>query len=400
MIDAVKEDLKIEQIKEMSKILIIDDDRTSRALIKDVFVKRGFKHIKEASNGLDGLKITNEFFPDLIILDINMPVMNGYEYCKKIQEEPTLQNIPVIALTGLSDSEDKKKIFKSGASDYLAKPFDYYEIFARSFLHLERKFFIKELKAYSREIKRELEGAKELQLFSMPSKHDIVKAKESYGITVCAYLLPSNEIGGDFWSFKEVDDDKIAVYNVDFSGHGVNAALNTFRLHTLINSNEMKAITQPNDYVTKLSNSLMKVLPTGSFATMFYGIIDVKNDIMEFCPASSPPPVLISHDKETATLIKSTGFPLGILEDARYEKNKIEFKKGDILVLYSDAFTETTCNNGEFLSEEEFASISFKHFYGKDLTDKLLYNFIKEITDKFAVGITDDMTISVYKRDR
>ena len=389
------------RILEESKILIIEDDRVNLMVLRDAFEKYGFKSIIEAKDGQEGLRKTKELHPDLVLLDIEMPIMNGYQYCEAVRQDPDIKHTTILVQTKLDDLKNKRKIFEVGATDHLTKPVDLYEIGAKSLVHLERNFLIKDLNEYRCRIREELESAKNLQNVLMSNEEQIEQILKRYNINVYSYFKTSSEIGGDFWGFREIDDDRLAIFNVDFSGHGINAALNTFRLHTLLHCLHQSNSTDPGIYMTSLNRDLATLLPAEQFATMFYGVIDLKNDILSYSVAASTSPIVF-HDNHTSpyTIISGTGYPLGAVKSAIYKTSVMPFKEKDQILLYSDALIETPRDNGTLLGDEgliEMAAACFAQ--GKHKTYEESFNsFLNEVKSQFIKNLKDDLTISMYCR--
>ena len=111
-----------ESLTKNCKLLIIEDNKFERLVLRHVLEGNGFVHIEEAKNGIEGFEKIRSNKRDLIILDIEMPQMNGIEFCRKLTSDPALKYIPIIVQTGRTRSEDKQQIFSAGACDYVAKP--------------------------------------------------------------------------------------------------------------------------------------------------------------------------------------------------------------------------------------------------------------------------------------
>ena len=113
----------IDNLNEYSdaSILIVDDEATQRILTRDTLEQEGFR-VEEASNGEEGLNRIREMRPDLVLLDVMMPGMDGFEVCRRVRTDPAISEIPVIIVTGREDTEDIKKGFDAGATDFLTKP--------------------------------------------------------------------------------------------------------------------------------------------------------------------------------------------------------------------------------------------------------------------------------------
>lgn len=105
------------------KVLIVEDNKNNRLLIKDVLGYHGYEVI-EAVNGSEGIRLAEEHMPDLILLDMQMPVMNGFAAIEKLRNNPSTKNIKIVAVTSFAMKGDKERIIASGADDYIAKPID------------------------------------------------------------------------------------------------------------------------------------------------------------------------------------------------------------------------------------------------------------------------------------
>ena len=128
-------------------ILIADDEPTNRMVAKLALQKEGYK-LLEAKNGIEAVELSKQFIPDVILMDAMMPEMNGFQAIQEIKKIEELQNIPILMITALDSQEDKLKAFKSGANDYLSKPFDMNELVLRvsSFVKM-RYLYLENLKA-------------------------------------------------------------------------------------------------------------------------------------------------------------------------------------------------------------------------------------------------------------
>lgn len=340
------------------KILIIEDDFVGRSILKGIFKRKGFTNIEEAENGKEAFSKMRNFRPDLIILDVVMPEMDGVECCRLIRnhDDPHIAHVPVLFQTSLSGMSDKARFFSAGATDYICKPVDPHEITARAIVHLEHEFMMQHLRDFKTRISHEIETARITQKVLIPNDELIQNMEKDYDMQICGYYQSCSELGGDFWGLKSISSDEMAIYMVDFSGHGVNAALNVFRLHALMQA-AMGTLQTPNAYLTYLNAILAPLLPTGQFATMFYGIIDRKKNILSYASAASQPPILFSKNGDDYQLLESTGTVLGAYKETAYSMTVVEFKPGDCLLLYSDALVETNNGQGKNLDIEYWINL-------------------------------------------
>ncbi len=145
-------DVLNEKISEKSPlILIVDDIPKNLQVLSNILNSRGYQ-ISFASNGKQALSVVSTTLPDLILLDIMMPEMDGYEVCRRLKEDERTRDIPIIFLTGKAETEDIIKGFKLGAVDYVTKPFNSIELLSRVKTHIELKLSKDALIEYNRQL--------------------------------------------------------------------------------------------------------------------------------------------------------------------------------------------------------------------------------------------------------
>lgn len=197
-------------------------------------------------------------------------------------------------------------------------------------------------------------GSQQIEL--LPSKEMLDDISLRYHTVVTGYFAPCESIGGDLWGTYPINENNFAIYNIDVSGHGVAAALNVFRLHDRLMSNTHLA-ANPGAILTELNSDMHEWIGPGRFATMFFGVVDITKNHIEYAAAAAPKPFLFSTTEKAVTMIDSSGIPLGALPDVIYENRICEFHAQDTLILYSDALIETTINeDGDFAQEEDIST--------------------------------------------
>ena len=261
-------------------------------------------------------------------------------------------------------------------------------------MHLEKRHSLKTLQIYKSRIDLELESARQLQQAILPGMEEIEEIERRCWLDISSHFQPSSEIGGDFWGMKNLFPHQTAFWLVDFSGHGVASALNAFRLQAYLKEHSPLA-ARPGEYLSHLNDKLLHLLLRGQFATMFYGIADTLSNTLFYACACAPHPIILRKKPGKAEIIDGSGSPLGIGMHL-YATRTTPFASGDILLLYSDAFTETPNAKGEYISEEQIMALleQYPGASSAGIKEILLDYFKQHAGDT----LRDDLTIAICIR--
>lgn len=336
------------------RVLVVDDAAPIRNLIGAVLAAAGIKSVIYAGDGVEALERIAEAVPDLVVLDIMMPRMDGFEVCRRLRADPRCRRLPILVETALGSPEERTDIFRAGATDVVSKPIHGPELIARVRVHLENRLLVANLESFQDRLQGELRLARSMQEAILPAKSILADIGQRHALAIRGHFEPSSEIGGDHWGIDDLGGGRIAVYSVDFTGHGVTAALNAFRLHSLMHQTRPEE-ENPATYLSALNARLVELLPTGQFATLLYGIIDTARDTFTYASAAAPNPVI--WDGSTTRPYDGSGLPAGIVKSARYDTRVVSFPPGAALLLYSDALLETPDHAGNCLSVEGVAEM-------------------------------------------
>jgi sigma-B regulation protein RsbU (phosphoserine phosphatase) len=324
-----------------ARILIVEDSAVIRAAIVAQLRGAGFGNLVQAADGVEGLQLAKKSQPELIITDLTMPNMDGFELCRRLNADPRLRQIPILVETGMENSDDRAAAFDAGATDLISKPLNKREFLGRVRVHLERGRLVSRLSEFQRRMNVELYQARATQELILPTSVDIGKIQAEYPVLLASHYEASIGIGGDFWGISPLGPDRCRVFCADFAGHGVGAALNTFRLHSFM-SRELDLIEEPDEWLAQINGFLCGVLPVGQYATMFCGVVDFASGVLQYAAASAPAPIVLSAGiDQHFHLIDGCGFPLGITREATYDRHTVPFGPGSQLFIYSDALIET-----------------------------------------------------------
>ena len=191
-------------------ILVVDDIELNQKMLTHSLLGHGYGKVVIAGDGSQALQMTHELKPDLVILDLMMPVMDGYAYCQAIRQDKAFDNMPILVQTALEDMDKKLRAFELGASDYICKPVDPGELIARTEVHLSQKFLMEDLRAYRRRMSAELDAAKLMQGRLMPGGPHIHMCERVYDMKIDAYFETSFHLGGECWGIRPLSDKRRA----------------------------------------------------------------------------------------------------------------------------------------------------------------------------------------------
>jgi phosphoserine phosphatase RsbU/P len=381
-----------------ANILVVEDITFNQLIIADILKINGFNNLEFAATGREALQKLETFHPDVILLDIILPDMEGIEVCRKIKKDPKLSDISVIVQSALNRPEYKKNAFDNGANDFVNKPIEPFELTSRVKIQIKQRALTCHLKETNHRITSELNDANNLLTSLLPNEQTRDEIESKYKVSFASFYKSSSELGGDFYNIFPIDEDKFGFYLWDFSGHGVKAAINTIRLHTNIVDYHTQ-FPSPEEFLTKTNNSLARFNSKAFYATMFYAVCDLKSRILEYSYASSPSPILISFKRNEYKILDCTEFPLGIVDDYQYKLSKQDLSDWECIFLYSDALIESPNKKNKFFSVKNVAEFilganrRFQFENAQDIIDTLIHHFDSE----YGENLADDLTVMVIK---
>ncbi len=334
-------------------ILVVDDTLANLQVLAGMLKDRGYK-VRPVPSGKLALLAARRDPPNLILLDINMPDMNGYEVCEHLKADDMLKKIPVIFISALTEPMDKVKAFAMGGVDYLTKPFQMEELHARVETHLKlRRLQIEleetnaRLETVNNRMSRDLKAAAKIQEAFLPQEVPCVS-----GLDFAWLYRPCDELAGDGLNVILLGDNKVGLYILDVSGHGVAAALLSVAMSRLLSPPldpssilirnrdvpDRVDITPPVEVAAHLNRLFPFDVATEQFATMLYGILNTTTGEFRYVSAGHPGPVHLPAGADPV-ILESQGFPIGLGDDA-YEERSLRLRAGDRLYIYSDGVPE------------------------------------------------------------
>ncbi|SCA56928.1 Putative two-component response regulator (fragment) [Candidatus Terasakiella magnetica] len=213
--------------------------------------------------------------------------------------------------------------------------------------------------------------------------------ERAFQIRLTSHYEPSTELGGDIWGVHLISHSKVMFYLVDFSGHGIAAAMNTFRLHSKIDSEPIGEAT-PREYLEHLNQWLCTQLQTGQYATVALGVMDFEKSRFDYSAAGSTAPIRIDHKHKKIEVGSGKGIPLGMSPKAKYEDRSMEFNVGDGLFMYSDALIEHGRKEGLALGRDGVENLVLKALSEQDEIE--MGELMEPFISKAPRPLSDDLT--------
>lgn len=335
----------------MFKILIIDDDPIVRVALKRTLQNQGYD-TTVASNGQEGITQAKILYPALIICDWVMSEMDGLEVCRQVKEDPNLATTFFILLTakGAAPGEEGDRVrgLDAGADEFVSKPIEMNELKARVRAGLRLYQLNQDLKnkqlaleKLNQNLEAELAEAADYVRSLLPSP---LVGK----VTTEALFVPSAQLGGDCFDYYWIDDDNLAIYLLDVSGHGVGSALlsmsvlNVLRSQSLPNTN----FCHPGEVLKALNYSFQMSSHGNKYFTIWYGVYNRLTHTLIYANAGHPPAILLEQDATNIQQLSSLDLPIGFVPDINFQVNTVKITLQSTLYLFSDGAYEVLQPDG------------------------------------------------------
>lgn len=314
------------------RVLIVDDAKTNLDILVEGL--KGDHKLSLAVNGEMALQAATRNPPDLVLLDIMMPGMDGYEVCRRLREMPETAEVPIMFLSSLEEVQNKTRGFEVGANDYLTKPFEMLEVKARVRSLLKAKAYNDAVKE---QLAAELRVAREIQMGMLP--HDFSEFERTYGVEFGAVLEPTREVGGDLYGVCGSDSARLMVFLGDVSGKGIPASLFMVRAISLARL-LAREISEPERILARLNDELAADNPSGMFVTFLCAVFESASRRLTLSNAGHCLPLLLPRDGPPDWVCRQLGTALGFEPGLEFQRMELTLREGDALVFYTDGVTE------------------------------------------------------------
>jgi len=372
-----------------SRILVVDDETDLELLVRQRFrrrIRKGEYEFLFAHNGKEALEVLAEN-PDirLVLSDINMPVMDGLTLLSQLESAES--DVSAVIISAYGDMANIRTAMNRGAFDFVTKPIDFNDLqvtIEKTLRHIQ----VLEDALASRDrlvaLRQELVVASQVQTAVLPAALPVTEEFD-----VHASMTPAREIGGDFYDFFTLDDDRMGIVIADVSDKGIPAALFTMVSRALLkaaarnHASPAQCLHEVNELVSQDNDSCM-------FVTLFYAVLDLRDGRVVYCNGGHNPPRLVASGEVQE--VPSTGdIALGIALGQDFHDAELPLHVGDTLFLYTDGITEACDADDAEFGEQRLDNLL------RDLSDVEAADVVQTVVnavEEFAGGVAqfDDMT--------
>ncbi len=350
-------------------VLVVDDDPNNRDMLSRRLRRVGYEPTV-APDGDRALALIAERPFDVVLLDVMMPGLDGFEVLKLLRERHPATDLPVIMVTAKDDSEDVIHALGLGANDYVTKPLDFPVVVARIGTQVSLRRAVEQVRQLERSL---ADRNRDLEAANNRMSHDLraaARIQESFlprsspdvpGLGFAWAFRPCDELAGDGLSAIKLDAHRVALYVLDVSGHGVASSLMSVSLGRLLSppADASSILVRGGDGPGRLdpvapaevAGRLNRLFPfeinTEQYSTLAYGVLDVASGEFRYTLAGHPAPILLTADG-AARFLPGRGFPIGLADGPiGYNEWSVHLAAGDRLYLYTDGIPEAPNPSGE-----------------------------------------------------
>lgn len=385
------------------RILVVDDEPFNVDYLEQELADLNYETIS-ATNGQEALEKMAGESPDLVLLDIMMPIMDGFSVLDKVKADPSIRNIPIIIISANNDLQSVVKGIQLGAEDYLPKPFEPTLLHARISSSLGRKRLRDLEQLQLKSLEREMNIAAEIQREFLPPELPRIQDWE-----IGAYFKAASEVAGDFYDAFTLPNGNFICVLGDVCGKGVGAALFMTLFRSLIRAtstygyfssdpsqNTFKPAEQLN-YAISFTNKYVALTheQANMFATLFICMLDASTGALSYINCGNEPPYLLRKNGALEEL-PPTGPVVGIIADAKFHVSETNMEKGDFLLIFTDGIPD--CKNPQ---QEFFGHESLKQLLNQEHASPVkCVNLVGEQLVQFTGDAQqyDDITLLAIKR--
>jgi len=374
------------------KVLIADDEPVNMQVLINNLSLENYA-ITQAINGEEVLEIIEQGFkPDIILLDVMMPKMTGYQVTQKLRKNFTSTELPIILLTAKNQIQDIVTGLNLGANDYLSKPVAKDELLARIRTQINMYFLVAE----NLRLSAEVEVTRKMQQMLLPKKSEL---RQIPGIEIAGFMEPADEVGGDYYDILQANDSlKIGIGDV--TGHGLESAMLMLMAQTAVRTLLESKQTDPVQFLDILNRTLYSnIQRIDSSKNMTLALLDYTDGVIQLSGQHEELIVVRSQGEVEMIDTIDLGFPIGLDEEITdfIGSEQVKLNSGDVVILYTDGITEAENLNQEFYGLEQLTEVVRNH--RQHSAEKICKVVIDDLRSHISTQkVFDDITLVVLKQ--
>jgi sigma-B regulation protein RsbU (phosphoserine phosphatase) len=375
----------------MQKVLVVDDAKPNIKILAELLSDQA--QVLFATNGVAALQKASQEDVDLILLDVMMPGMDGYEVCKILKLDRKTAQIPVVFITSLGEEQDEEKGLRLGAIDYITKPFSAAIVRARVRNHLLAQKHQRDLQVATEKLRaaheKEMRIAHDIQMAMLPKG---AGGSDTFnGCEIAAVLAPARSVGGDLYNYFVSTPGTLCFAVGDVSDKGVPAALFMVKTNTLLRSVAGEA-DGPDRILEKVNRELCRDNEACMFVTLLVGVVNLETGEIALANGGHNAPVLREADGSGCAFLEFDHGPaLGFDAAAEFPVWRSYLQPGQTLVLYTDGVTEAFDEGDRMFSDERLLDVVPKFGAAAADTTCSLLRAVQEFAGEH--GQSDDITV-------
>ena len=383
------------------RILIVDDEPFNVDYLEQELADFGYE-LLTAANGEEALEKIRTGDPDLVLLDIMMPIMDGFTVLGQAKADAAIRNIPIIIISANNDLQSVVKGLQKGAEDYLPKPFEPTILYARISASLDRKRLRDQEQVYLQSLENELNIARNIQQEFLPAELPVLEGWE-----IAPYFKAAKFVAGDYYDAFTLPNGNLVFIVGDVCGKGIGAALFMTLFRSLLRATSTagylveetatfspakhieQAIHMTNNYVATTHEQALV------FSTVFIGILNPTTGVLTYVNAGNEAPFLIRNDG-TFEELRPTGPVVGAMPGVAYKVREVLLNSGDSLLAFTDGIPDSKNQQDDFYGHERLVEFIKQ----KDASATALVNRLGKELDLFidTEEQFDDITILALRK--
>ncbi len=387
----------------MASIMIVDNSEQTAELMAQCLSESQYEIIT-ATSGHNALAKAEAFKPDLIILDVELKDISGYDLCKKLKSKPETKMIPILFVSMSNTNEFRLRAIQMGADDYIEKDFD------ATLLKTKIKSLLRVKNLSDQLIQKyaELEEKNSILEFQLKMSRRVQRSLipeidiKFNNMQIISKYMPALEIGGDFYDVITLDDETVWIIMGDVSGHGIAAALLTAMLNMMIKNLAQNA-TMPNLLLEAMNKEFYDIFANTNhemYACVFYAMINTKKRKIYYSNAGQTLPFYVDSKNNTVRELEISGIPIGLMSDSKYECKVLKYNEGDRVFFHTDGLCDAFYKDSPDVFSSKLREILLDTKSLEDLNEIIdivlssFYNFMASDAQKFEL---DDVSIILCK---